>query len=820
MGSFVRRVMVLSILLFLIPISISAEESIEVTVTYGVNGKVQVGKGFPMTVKIKNEGDAITGDLVFFAGPNYNMLGNNVVPVELSKGEESVITLASPGFNDYYSYYPTNKKEQFIKFFEGGWERGKEIKLKGNTNLMPSIFPDNRLVIGALTDSPDSLNALKASRYNGEATEFLTITEDNIANESTALEVFDVILINNYNASKLSDEQIIAIKEWVRAGGHLMLGSDPSLQQHKGLQELFLLQINDQTSFENLEFLNSTKDSEKGEIPNFSQVEINKGILVEDTQVLYADHSLPMVMTKNYGLGEVTQFSFDVGSDTLIKWDSYPSFWSEFLQKAVDKDLSGQQLYMLEELSSRLGNVVEMYPSSFIPVKALVILFVLYLVLVIPGLYFLLKKIDKREISWIIIPAVSILSSIAIFIVGANDRLEGTQINNISLLSIDEEGMANGFSAFSILTNSGGDYPITIKPIEYQPLPINNYGFDDTSSFSEYPMIEKGRKQTKITFTNVEYWSTRSAMGPIQGIESGKLNTDLQIVDNKMLGFVTNSLQVDLEEVYLLSGSRVYELGKLKAGETVEVNIEINNKNNEMQNLIGAPRTSIASSLYPGHNSSPYGGSAGPKDKESLTEWKKFEMLDTLMTYDIHQKDLNRPLIAGYTSKSMTEVVSTSKQADINALTLFTQQVDVQIKSLKGGEFVLKSESMTPKLSIVSNTGFIHYNGLLYAENFVDVENGKYQLTYQIPVQINMDNISLRNLLVRLSSGNGNSFQIYNAKEKEYITLDDNRVTFEENVNEFITDEGEIIITFEKNNDTDPQVYVPTLELKGEYDHD
>lgn len=802
---------------FLTPVEVPAEDNLEISITYGIEGKVQMGKGFPVTVKVSNKGDTVSGDLVFFSNPNYESVGNIVVPVEIPKGEATSIQVSLPGFSDNYFYSgPNNQRQSLVKFYENGWENGKEVELDGNTTKRPLIFPEQRLIIGVLSETPDSLNSLKTARYRSQPIEFINVSKDDLASESKGLEVFDVLMISNYQISNLSDQQIDALRDWVTSGGHIMFESNPLLEQHVGFNELILIEVEDQKSFSELHFLSSEKSED---LPNFDNVEISTGKLKENVEIVFADHSIPMVVNKDYGLGEITQFAFNIGSETLSKWDGYSTFWTEVLQKTVDKDMNGQQTYANEELSYRLGNIVETYPSSFIPVKTLVILFVIYLILIIPGLYFFLRKIDKREISWIIIPVVAIISSLAIFIVGAKDRIGGSQINNVSILSIDDKGYASGYGAFSLLTNSGGNYPITIKPNEFLAFPLYRYNGYDNPDISAVPMVEKGLNQTRISFSNVEYWSIRSAMGEINSIETGKLEADLWVENNKLKGTVTNNLLFDVDDAYLLSGSKAYPLGSVKAGETINVKSGIDTKN--VQNIIGAPRSSVAKSAIPGfYNQNNYGGLTEPDSREKLVEWKKFGLLDSIMYFDIQPNSQKKPLLAAFTSEPITEISLEDKNLkEIHSLSVVTQGVDVELRSLSGSEFKLDQNAIIPEISIVSGSqSFIHHNGLSYGDNFVVVEQGEYQLTYQLPVEMGLNNIKINTMKLRHRTTEDTKYSIYNTNKEDFVPLADSQTTFKEDANDYISEDGKVVVKFEKSGISDSEITIPTLELEGEYE--
>lgn len=815
-SSYIRLfIFVFLLVSLIIPKNVLADENIDISIEYGIDGKIQIGKGFPLTIKLTNEDEDFTGDLVIFSNPNYAAIGNIVVPVNLQKGKEKMIKVAVPGYDDsgFYSQQPQNNQQSFIRLFEGDWEEGKEVKLGGNKKFKPSYFPEGRLVLGVLSDSPDALIFLKLSKYNTEPIEFLSIKEDDLPDDSTGFGIFDVILINDYNLSNVSTKRQQALKDWVKSGGHLMIGSNPSLSQQLGeVSELSLLNVNSQSSFDELHFISKNKGDAN---PPFESIEIMTGDIADNTIVHYDDHSLPMVMGKSFGLGKVTQFAFNVGNDTLSSWDPYASWWQDVLRKTVDKDNYGQQRFEMEELSRQLGNIVDAYPSSFLPLTVLIILFIVYLIILIPGLYFILKKLDKRESSWWIIPAVAIISSISIFLVGAKDRLAGSQINDVSILAVDDTGEASGYGAVSILTNSGGDYSLKVQPGEFKPFPLgrDNFNYDDMQL--DYAMVERGQKQTKITFNDVEYWSIRSALGDIQSKDVGKLDSNLKVENNKLVGSITSLLSFDLEEAFLLTGNEAFSLGRIEAGSTGNISIELDNK--KAKNMVSAPRSTIANKVIPGVYNASYMGDEGPADKESLNQWKKYELLNTVMTHEIYQRDLNQPLIAGFTSDSLINTKVDKKQANSNSLTLITQAAKV-MPSLEG-EFSLTGRAFQPDLSIYEGSeASIHHNGILEGGNFVAVEIGKYLLTYQLPGQMKTDNVNIKKLKLKLSRGNGTSFYILNAKTDEFISMDDSSaVTFEENANDFLSEDGSIVIMFEKSGLNNPEVPVPAISIEGEY---
>lgn len=109
-----------------------------------------------------------------------------------------------------------------------------EIKLVDeNTNLvLESLDPiklgnyEKILFAAVLTDSPDSLKYVD----NLEIKPFL-FNNETFPDEVAYLDMFDILVINDFDTSLLNDNQVKAIKQWVLDGGSLVLGSGQNAEK-------------------------------------------------------------------------------------------------------------------------------------------------------------------------------------------------------------------------------------------------------------------------------------------------------------------------------------------------------------------------------------------------------------------------------------------------------------------------------------------------------------------------------------------------------------------------------------------------------------
>src|SRR5690606_10211803 len=130
------------------------------------------------------------------------------------------------------------------------------------------------------------------------------------------------------------------------------------------------------------------------------------------------------------------------------------------LKDSLNRNYSGYSMGYLEYLPQEMGRINELYPSFQVSTTGLIVVTVVYILLIGPILYLVLRRLDKREHSWWLIPLVSILLTLSIFIVGAKDRIMQSQINQSAFYRVDGNTLS-GYYVQSLLTNRGGDFVYT-----------------------------------------------------------------------------------------------------------------------------------------------------------------------------------------------------------------------------------------------------------------------------------------------------------------------------------------------------------------------
>lgn len=788
-------VMTLGFLMFLFMEDTTlAQAQIKISVEEGIDGKVKEGRGFPLKVTVENTGSDFKGDLLFDYAPSYQTGGARALPIDVPANSKRTYTLSIPGFNDEIRH---NSNQQTIHLFQGSWEKGKEIKFKGDKRLTPNFIYSNYTTIGLLSENPDRLKGIKGANMGGNRVETLTLTKENVPEEKSGFQMLDYIIIDQFNISELSQDQQSALKSWVDTGGVLFIGGAPHLEDTLGsVADMAPLTLGEESTLSDTSIFNVKKNIEA----SFNSLAIFKGTVKPESDVLVEQGGIPLVVKSSEGLGEVWQTAYSLGDPELNAWEGYDEWFANVLSKTEPYFLLGQSngdQSFLERIYYEVADSNELFPTTNFKVSTLVIILIIYLIVLVPLLYFLLRKVDKREQAWWIIPAISVLVSSGIFITGAKDRISKPHLNQMSVLKVEEDKSVHGISAFSALSNSGGDYGFVSDKhnLEITPARVrNSAGGVDQYKFA----VEEIKKDKRsITFRDVEYWSTRTLLGTSEKEEVGRFIPELVLEDQTISGTIQNDFPYDFTDVYIWSGSRMYHLGDMKAGETLNVDKKLST------NYLSSP-TGVSRNM-----------SAPLPNQQNIKQQKK-ERLENFASQMISaDNENNSPVIFGYTDAEIFNMKIKNKESKSENFSLIYQHFP-SIGNFKGA-FTLRNEQLDLDVLPVKGQVIEHYthNGA----DEMGLEDGTYELTIHLPNQIELSKVTLHSLNMTIHTGGVLQFSLVDPQTDERLVLSEsssNSIEVKDKLNKYMNENGEIVFEFEKRSQGDPFVRLPDIVLKGE----
>src|SRR5690606_28488238 len=233
------------------------------------------------------------------------------------------------------------------------------------------------------------------------------------------LSMANILIVDETSISDLAEEKQQALLEWVEEGGTLLVGASDQVNQALGIFTKYL-PLN--LSSEKVTVSNSVLEKLSIGGTFTENIEVYRATEKEGSTTIFADGNTILASSADVGKGHIIQTAFSLGDEPLSKMDGYAKLLSELLKDSLNRNYSGYSMGYLEYLPQEMGRINELYPSFQVSTTGLIVVTVVYILLIGPILYLVLRRLDKREHSWWLIPLVSILLTLSIFIVGAKDR--------------------------------------------------------------------------------------------------------------------------------------------------------------------------------------------------------------------------------------------------------------------------------------------------------------------------------------------------------------------------------------------------------------
>ncbi|WKA53668.1 hypothetical protein [Planococcus shixiaomingii] len=766
--------------LFFLPQGSLAAPNITVDASAGLQNKVKYEDGLPIQFTLTNNGTAFSGDLVLSYTEGYSLGAGLAVPIELASGETKTLQIASSGISDMS--YMAGSGSQNIFLFEGGWEDGKSVKFAGAKTLKPAFYSPMSLFIASLTSNSDRLQHLKQiSVPKSEGIELFHLNQMNqfmLPSEAVAWEIVDYLIIDEYAYSDLPDNVQQAVLQWVQQGGNVVVGSTGNISAELGnLSEFLPLELGDATEI--------AVPGLEGKVPAFDAV-AKKGakiLLEEKGQVLAASQQV--------GSGTLTQASFSLGDEIVSTQKGYPKLMSSFFQTTTNLNYNMHGESLLETMSYEVGSVNELFESFAVSKTLIMGIIIIYILLIIPVLYIILKKKDKREYAWFVIPAVAILTSIGLFALGAKDRIGNAQIQQTGFFEANANNGLNGYYINSLLSNRGGNYQFTAPASTTMSYHMKMQMSEEIPHQSA--MLERQVEGNSLTLRDMRYWSVSSITGESYIENSGNFDIQLNVANRKITGTITNNFPFAIEDVSIWTGSRMMALGNLNPGQKVQVDETVKSD-------ILAPASAVGQSF----------AYQPIKDAKALGQARRQSLV--AFSYNILEQSGKTPYVVGYTKDAIVPVSLEEQRASVSSLHLIAQSF--KPKTVLSGDITLDANTFNMEVSSVNQQGY--FENIADDPYFYYFDNGDYEISYKVVDAIDLKQAKWEELKINLSNQSV-PISIWNAETSKYEEILGSGETFDKQVEQYISPEGIIKFSLQVNASASspPEVTLPKLKLKG-----
>ena len=434
---------------------------IQLTAEAGFDGRFRDGDWLPVNVRVSNQGDPVQGQLVVrpeTSGAGITNTYSTLVDLPTGAAQNVTLYVAARSF-------ATQVRVEMMD--EAG------VVLAAAPAPLRAAQPLDRVYL-VVSQSPTGVVDLTGATLGDHAAYQSNGSVETLPALAAGLQPVDVLLFSDVDTSGLSSAQRAAIGEWVAAGGHLIVTGGSAWEgTAAGLVGLLPLAPDASTTVPDLEPLATWL---RDDAPLAAQTIVATGVLMPDAQVLVAAGDAPLVVRRPYGAGTVDYLAADPNSAPLRGWSGLTELWMT-LQTTVDVQPGWTGGFNSWDLASQAVEILPGY--NLLPnVLPLCGFLGVYIALIGPINYFILARLNRRELAWLTIPLFIILFSALAYVLGFNLRGAEATLSRLSLVRVwPEVETAPVDSLVGLLSPRRAQYDLALADGgTLRPIPRNAQG--------------------------------------------------------------------------------------------------------------------------------------------------------------------------------------------------------------------------------------------------------------------------------------------------------------------------------------------------------
>lgn len=563
----------------------TAGDKLHIDVEVGYNGQYVFGKSAPVQFTVTNHDDRdLKGELVLNLENHRGLSVAHILPLEVTKGStvEAYMTVAGN----------LTQNETLIQFYEGGVDRGQLLDTTGVKHAIGQSVA-TATTIGIAANDPDTLNFVAFLNNQGFSITPIVLDADFYAESMNDLSMFTFLVLNDISTAEWSEQKVKAIKDWVANGGTLLFGGGAGYEQTAAaFAEIVPVEGRDTKLWEQATELSDYV----GVTEPLQPLPVINGRLIKGDTIVQ-DGGIPLTAVARFGHGSVYYTAFDLGLKPFSTWDGRTAFIQSLLseQLMLAGTVNRPDMWAMENSSNYFPRL---HPPE---VAALLIIFFIYILIVAPILYVVLKRVDRREWSWWVIPLTAVLSTIIIVVIGSRDK-SSLYVNGIRVAMIDE-GAVRETGVNNIFIPNSKDVVMELPEHVNPTIMTGNTNAGSEVSTNKQQRVYHHTPSKEVMFTNNKYWTMKSTLLEEQiynAEQYGSITVDIEAVDDQdNMMTVYNETGVDLNHVSLVAYSRLYYIDHLPAGESLEYRLPRAISSNGFANM-NAYHNNYGSSLSQG----------------------------------------------------------------------------------------------------------------------------------------------------------------------------------------------------------------------------
>ncbi|HSG17531.1 MAG TPA: hypothetical protein VLE70_14565, partial [Anaerolineae bacterium] len=393
----------------------SGTESVEISARAGYDSYYKGEFWTPVQVEVANNGPGVQGHLEI-------VLGGGGGSGEVIYRSPISLPMQSNKRQTLYVFVPSFATALTVELID---DAGRTVA-STLTNTLSRLATDS-LLYGVVTEDPGRLEYLEDVTGGRSEAAVAYLGPADLPDTAAAWNALDVIVIHGADSGQLTVEQSQALEAWLDAGGLLVVTGGPAWQETTaGLVDLMPVNIAGTQLLDDIPVLRELSGLAFRDPGPYLLT--NSGL--STGEVLFLHGGSPLLARREHGRGSVFFLALDPSLAPLLDWDGSPALWSEvadFAQLPPDWAIGVRNSYAA-------SSAVTSLPAVALPSAVGLFLFLLIYVLVVGPLnYLVLRRLGRRELAWVTIPSLVLLFTVTAYLVGFQLKGNDTIINQMSI---------------------------------------------------------------------------------------------------------------------------------------------------------------------------------------------------------------------------------------------------------------------------------------------------------------------------------------------------------------------------------------------------
>jgi hypothetical protein len=394
----------------------------------------------------------------------------------------------------------------------------------------------------------------------------VTVGPDELPSRIEAWSAIDRLVWQDMDSTALTEAQVEALRGWVTAGGQLAIvggtTGTSTLDAFPGDLLPYRPTVTVDVPTEDLEDLLATLPADAEPIPAV-------GGLLDEGTVLARSGDHVFAARRTVGQGAVTIVGIDPATDWLAGSETVEALWRRLVPTSTNGGVVNPLVLQDDStLVAALGNL----PAVDLPdIAVLLGLLLLYIALIGPVNYLVLRRLDRRELAWITMPVLVGVFAVAAYALGSG--LKGTDIiiNQVGIVRT-AAGAERGIGQFyvGVFSPTRATYQVGVdqSALLTTPLYLGQQGRTTT------PLDVITGDASRLRNYEVGYAVLRSFRAEAD-VAVPRLDADLAYREGTLSGTVTNGSTQPLEAVVVVWGRAVQVLPDLAPGASADVSLDV-----------------------------------------------------------------------------------------------------------------------------------------------------------------------------------------------------------------------------------------------------